>query len=493
MGGNGAKQWTAVTVLAASIALTLAGCLGSNSDKAGGAQHQKQVVLTMANGNSIPVELDPFKAAVARLSTNTIRIKFKNDWRKGDPGVETGVIGDVEAGKADLGWTGSRAFDSVGVASFDALHAPLLIDSYALEHEVLESSLVDDMLDGLEPLGVIGLGVLPGPMRKPLGVAPLVRPEDYRGKAIAMSRSRVAQQALRALGASAKEIPAGGGIQAFDGVEAQIGAIEGNGYDSVAKNLTANVNLWPRPQVLFMNKKAFAALSDTQRDALRAAVRSALPATMAIQRNGEKESAAILCRRKLTFLAASDNDLAALRGAVGPVYHRLERDTVTKDAIEQIQTMREEQAASTKTEAPTCHNARSQTSAAGKATPIDGAYRVTTTAKEGVAAGAPDSPRENYGTLTAIFDRGHFEIRTRNGPAIHAFIAGTYTVRGDVLEWTVEKGGGVAPRVVHDYRGGRVAFRWSLYRDQLTLGAVRGKVSPENYRAKPWRRTGDAP
>ena len=64
------------------------------------------------------------------------------------------MIGDVEAGKADLGWTGSRAFDSVGVASFDALHAPLLIDSYALEQRVLKSPVVGDMLDGLKPLGV---------------------------------------------------------------------------------------------------------------------------------------------------------------------------------------------------------------------------------------------------------------------------------------------------------------------------------------------------
>ena len=82
------------------------------------------------------------------------------------------MIGDVKAGKADLGWAGSRAFDSVGVPAFDALHAPLLIDSYALEQRVLQSPLVGDMLDGLKPLGVIGLGILPGPLRKPLGVSP---------------------------------------------------------------------------------------------------------------------------------------------------------------------------------------------------------------------------------------------------------------------------------------------------------------------------------
>ena len=80
------------------------------------------------------------------------------------------MIRDVEAGKADLGWAGSRAFDNVGVQSFDALHAPLLIDNYPLEHKVLESPLCHEMLEGLEPVGLVGIGILPGPMRKPLGV-----------------------------------------------------------------------------------------------------------------------------------------------------------------------------------------------------------------------------------------------------------------------------------------------------------------------------------
>ena len=308
MAGTEAQR-AAVAVLAAALALAVGGCLGSNSDKAGGAQHQKPVVLTMANSNGFPLELGPFAAAVARLSNHTIRIEFKNDWRKGAPSYETGMIGDVKAGKADLGSAGSRAFDSVGVPTFDALHAPLLIDSYALEQRVLESPLVGDMLDGLKPLGVIGLGILPGQLHKPLGVSRLVRPADYRGKTIAISRSRVARETLRALGASTKEIPFGGGIGALDGIEQEVGAIEATTTtgrqepDGERQPLAATAG--PVHQ-----QKAFAALSDTQRDALRAAARSALPATMAIQRGGEKEGAATRCRRGVRFVTASDTDLA---------------------------------------------------------------------------------------------------------------------------------------------------------------------------------------
>jgi len=54
----------------------------------------------------------------------------------------------VKAGKADLGVAGSRAFDSAGVLSLRALHAPLLITSYTGEEQVLKSPIVTEMLSG---------------------------------------------------------------------------------------------------------------------------------------------------------------------------------------------------------------------------------------------------------------------------------------------------------------------------------------------------------
>src|SRR3954452_10075696 len=483
-----AKQRIAVAVLGAALALAVGGCLGSNSDKAGGEQHQKPVVLTMANGNGLPLELEAFAASVARLSHNTVRIEFKNNWRQGSPSYETEVIGDVKAGKADLGWAGSRAFDSVGVPTFDALHAPLLIDSYALEQRVLQSPLVDGMLDGLKPLGVIGLGVLPGPLKKPLGVSPLIRPEDYRGKTLGISRSRVARQTLLALGASAKDVPSGGKIDGLDGVEQQVSGIEGNHYDDVAKNLTANVNLWPRPQVLFMNKKAFAALSDIQRDALRAGVRHALPATMAYERKEERDGTAILCRRKPTFLAASESDFAALRRAVRPVYDSLERDAVTKSAIAQIRTMRSGSASTT--EAPRCSNATSTTSPAGKATPIDGVYRMTTTRKESQKAYGEDPGgrlSENYGRWKFVLDRGRLYY-TQSSEGKSRWTKAVYTVVGHTMTWRITDSGGQGPPGAKERIGEVDTFNWSRYRDQLTLTPIAGKISPP---MKPWRRIGE--
>jgi hypothetical protein len=89
-------------------------------------------VLTLANPLGDSGELDGFAGQVRRLSAGTNRIDIRSRWRLGQVHDETGLIGDVRAGKADLGVVGSRAWNSVGVDSFPALTAPLLIDSYAL-------------------------------------------------------------------------------------------------------------------------------------------------------------------------------------------------------------------------------------------------------------------------------------------------------------------------------------------------------------------------
>jgi TRAP-type C4-dicarboxylate transport system substrate-binding protein len=481
-----------MALMSGAIAIAAAGCDGtSSSDKAGSERESKPVVLTMANGNDIAVELEPFAAEVARLSDGTLRIKFENGWRRRTPDYETRLIGDVKAGKAELGWAGTRAFDSVGVAAFDALHAPLLVDSYGLERKVLESPLTGRMLEALDPLGLVGLGILPGPLRKPLGVERLVRPEDFRGRELATAQSRVAESTLRTVGAILYPIPSAGVIDGLDGVDQQLASIQGNRYDSVATYLTANVNLWPRLPVIFMNKEAYAALSETQRRALKEATSSALERTLAVQRRDEEESAAILCRRGLDFVTASEADLAALRDAVAPVYRRLDGDELTRSAIEQIRAMRGDGA---RPEAPACERGEASTSVAGKATPIDGVYVMTTTREEAAAVGgarAEELASENYGRWRFVLDHGRLSY-TQSSEGARRWTKATYQVRGDELTFEVTSYGGEAPNGAAEKTGEVFTFRWSRYRDRLTLEPVNGKVSPENFRAKPWRRIGDA-
>ena len=59
------------------------------------------------------------------------------------PGAEQQIVRDVSAGEVDLGWVGTRVFDTIGVENFAALTAPMLIDSYALQDAVIESGITD--------------------------------------------------------------------------------------------------------------------------------------------------------------------------------------------------------------------------------------------------------------------------------------------------------------------------------------------------------------
>ena len=239
-------------VVLLAVMAVLAGCGSSGFDKAGDSQARHPVVLTLANVNGSTGELDGLTNNVWRLSHGTMRIDIKYRWRYGQVKPETGLIGDVRAGKADLGVVGSRAWDSVGVNGFRALGAPLLIDSYALQERVLRSPMTGQMLGGLRPLGLAGIGVLPGPLRKPLGIIrPLLQPADYAGLKIGVQQSLVAGATMRALGGTPVWFPVTWPITGFGAAEEHISAIQGNQYDKAGKYLTANVNLWPRPLVVF--------------------------------------------------------------------------------------------------------------------------------------------------------------------------------------------------------------------------------------------------
>jgi TRAP-type C4-dicarboxylate transport system substrate-binding protein len=465
--------------LVTAAVVALAGC-DSSSDRAGGTRTADRVVLTMANGNDSLIELDPFAKAVARLSHGALAIRFRNAWRHGTTNYERGIIRDVAAGRADLGWAGTRAFDDAGVHAFDALHAPLLVDSYDAEQRVLEGPLPRQMLAAL-PHGLAGIGVLPGPMRKPLGIAPFTGPADFRGRAVAITRSAVASATLRALGARGVEIPSGGDISGLDGVEQQVDSILGNGYDGGAKYLAANVNLWPRPLVLFASRRRFDRLTAEQRDVLRRAAAESIGPTLAQIEHDERDAAAILCRRGVEFVTAGAPHLAALRRAVAPVYERLERDAQTRRAIEQIRAAGTGAAPST---LPRCSHS-GQTAGSSARTPLDGVWVLHTTAEDLRRIGMPeeDVNPENYGELSMSLGRGLFVQRQSSGDRA----AGSFTVEDHTITLTAETASGGPART----RPGEVwSFRWSLYRDRLTLSPVRGKVSPPPMIAQPWQRAG---
>jgi len=468
------------------VAVLGTGCGARASPDRAVVPHPQPVVLTMASPLTEPLELDDYVHEVTVLTGGSVQIDVKSGWRKGEIDYETRLIADVRAGKADLGVASSRAFDSAGVLSFRALAAPLLITSYAAEERVLNSPIVSEMLSGLNAAGLTGIGILPGDLRRPLGVTgPLVTPADYAGRTIGTQQSTVADETMRALGAKPVQFPVGGKIDQFDGVEQQIHSIQAYQYDKEAKFLTANVALWPRPLVLFATGKALERLSSGQRQALQQAAMAALPGSMAQVRGLEQESLNDLCRaRRLTFDRATPGDLAALRTAVQPVYDLLKHDPQTGQAIAAISaTVR----GVTPEPSPACE--QQGPPAAGKAL-LDGVYTMTT--KYGDNPGDTDPVPENYGHWIFVFRGSHFAITQEYRNAC-TWGYGKLNVKGAQMEWTFTDGGGIAPDNAQNKPGEFFVFGWSLYRGTLTLTPVPGAISPGNFRGKPWHRISTVP
>jgi TRAP-type C4-dicarboxylate transport system substrate-binding protein len=428
-------RWAVAAVLATS-AIPLAACSGSSSDKAGGDEENPPVVLTFASfTGDIQPQLRVFAEEVARRSDGSLRIEFKPEWRGGDPDAERGTIEDVQAGKVDMAWVGARVFDRLGVRSFQALLAPLLVDSYELEGRVFESGIPTSMLEGTEELGVVGIGVLPGPIRRVLGVShPFLQPSDFAGQVIGGAENKLSVRTFQALGATLEALPAGGSLEGLDATEQHLGAMWGNRYNKVAKYVGANVNFWPRPLVIFAGKGVFESLTPEQRDALREAAAAAVPEALAAARAEDDEAALQLCRRGLTFAVASESELAELRSALEPVYAELTADPETKFNIDAITDLKTEIAASA--EAPACTSTEPPTTAS----PIpDGTYETTLTKADWrkltkadwLKSGVSEEEGAKPGVFRMIIDAGEL---TLVGPDGEVGEQGSYTVFRDQIE-----------------------------------------------------------
>ena len=324
---------TALTSLIA--AALLAGCGSESSDRAGGEKPIKAKVLTMANANFELGELEAFDEAVGRVSDGRLRIKWLNEYGRGrDGNAEVNLIRDVNAGKADLGWAGTRVFDELGDPAFNPLHAPMLIDSYELQEKVLSDGLVDPMLESLGDLELQGIGVLPGPLRRPLGKHPLRGPDDWAGARIASSGGAQVERALRSLGATVLYDNPGVSedTDTFDGIETSIAAVPGNHYHRDLPYLTGNLVLWPRLLVLFAGPD----VSSDDLAVLREAAKAAIPEAIALSRSLESDGLSEVCRSTLKVVSASAGDADGLRAAFRPVYDELERDAAASDAVVRI-------------------------------------------------------------------------------------------------------------------------------------------------------------
>ncbi|MGH1563880.1 TRAP transporter substrate-binding protein [Mumia sp. DW29H23] len=329
---------------AALLALTaLSACSGA-VDRAGGSAGDDVTTLTFAqpNDGDPPPQLQAWADQVDRLTDGTVKIAFENGWRVGEVEYEAGTLEDVQAGDVDLAWVGARVFDRVGVTSFQALLAPLLVDSHDLQRAVFEDGIPEEMLSGVQEIDLTGIGVLPGPMRKLLGIdGAYVRPQDFSGKVVGLQDSALAEVTFRTLGATARAVPTSASLDGLDAYEQQLDSITGNGYQDDAAAVTGDLNLWPRPLVIVAGAAVADRLDASELEALREASRLAATDALVGSAKADQESAELVCDTDLTVAASGEAGLAALAERLEPVYTTLREDETTAGYLERIEALKE--------------------------------------------------------------------------------------------------------------------------------------------------------
>jgi len=155
----GSMQWmksraatAAIGLIPATVILASACSNGTQPGNKAGPVDQP-VVLQMADLNAgtdlrgTP-EIQYFVQRVSDLSRGKMSVKVVYSVGGLATTAEQEVVKDVAAGNFDLGFAGTSVFDTLGVPSFQALSAPMLIDSYPLENAVIRSALPAKMMAG---------------------------------------------------------------------------------------------------------------------------------------------------------------------------------------------------------------------------------------------------------------------------------------------------------------------------------------------------------
>jgi TRAP-type C4-dicarboxylate transport system substrate-binding protein len=478
-------------------AVALAGCGGGSSAH----------VLRMASADPAGIAHDPavgyFVERVTRLSGGRLRVAPDERWAR--DGSEAGLLRDVAGGKAPLGWAHTRAFGAIGVRSFDAIDAPQLLDSYAVQAAVVRGRLARRMLAGVEGAGLRGLALLAGPLSRPIGTStPLSTATDFAGLAFGVHRSPVADLAVRALHAHPVAMTLDNVTNLYTDVVNHPGppaALEDdldaaffdryggacNAHDGPCATarpwVTSNVVLWPRAAALVANPGALAGLTAVERSWLtRAAADAARYAPTAADH--DRRLAAELCASGVRFTTASPAALATLRRAWRPVYARLERRAATAAAIRQIAALRRRAPAPAPLPTPSPCRQRPPAVNIAHGLPSslpDGVYRIRTTVVDVRTWGAePSGYRPGTETLTLRDGRWRLEI-TEPGRYVEE---GTYAGRPLRTAW------------LNDRHGIRDESFFSIVADHdgLTFHVARSG-DPEFYTvafaSHRWRRIGD--
>jgi len=348
---NRIARSVALVAGAVAASLGIAACGGDDSSTSGDTGGGGEAVTLRIGYVTTPQH--PYGLAIQKFADEVKEASDGSITVKPLPGAsgsnDVTLLDDVSGGSFEMAGVSSAVWDSKGVNVFQPLQAPFLITNYQLAQEVLGGEIGQAMLDsenGPQKLGLVGLGILEGGLRKPVGRDKALKsPADFKGAKIRAPASKIMTDALKALGAEPTSIPLGDVAPALqngtiDGLEANYGLIVTQKFNEGAKFVTADVTLWPFPAVVVINKAQWDKLSEEQQTILKDAGKNLAKNSVDVFLNPAPDATnfvQVLCDAGMTFANAGEENVSRLEAAAKPALDALSQDSETGDLLKRIQ------------------------------------------------------------------------------------------------------------------------------------------------------------
>lgn len=344
---RGLRGSAAVTAALVMAALTLSGC-GVVGGVANAHPDAAPITLRMGTddtpGRPAADQILHFAEQVNELSGGQLRIQPV--WQAaGDTGSDDWdqkVARMLTDGDLELAMIPSRAWDKEGVRSMRALNAPMLVTSDALVAEIVTGDLADEMLAGLDDVGVHGLALLPEGIQRVLSFGdPLTSVDDFTDQLIRVPASKTTYATFKALGAvpddatATVEAAADGRVAGAESSFFRSGPLAGARTAAVG-----NLPLWPKVNSLVIAADAYTGITEDQQRILRKAARNTRQWSIDTL-PGDATAARSYCADGNRIVNADADDVAAFRDATAPVTKALKKDDTTRELIRAIQDLAE--------------------------------------------------------------------------------------------------------------------------------------------------------
>ncbi|WP_223111507.1 TRAP transporter substrate-binding protein [Billgrantia pellis] len=250
-------------------------------------------------------------------------------------GDDTEMLQGMQLGILDAGVITGTQISTID-NSFQLNDLPFLFADSEQAHEILDGEIGQELMQRLEPHGIVGLGFAEAGFRNTINnVRPISTPEDFRGIKLRVQPSDLFLASFRALGANPAPMAWSEAFTAVqqgtvDGLEIPLPVIYANKYPEVTEHLSLTRHTY-NALGLLISKQAM----DKMSPEMQATVREA--AEKAIQRQRETVAAndmEILTQIEEQGMSINEiEDVAAFRESVATVYDEY-RDKIGGDLID---------------------------------------------------------------------------------------------------------------------------------------------------------------